>query len=126
GKRAALLLFVTPDAEAEAFEVDVFGFFAFTGAVLLDADAKERPETEFFAGVVVAVAVAVVFQEPAPEAALAAHLGFLLPSFHHPVQGLQRRPEGLGILNAGPALVRLVFGLGLRQSADDLKEPVLQ
>src|SRR5437016_3435084 len=91
------------DANAEAFEVDVFALFRIARAAAIDADAYDAPQAGGFAGVVVAVGIGVAFEQPAPGASFAAaRHRFLLPTFEHPRQGLERGSPGFGVADLEP------------------------
>jgi len=72
GRSNVSLLVGVPDAEAEAVHVDVFAALAFAGGTALERQAQKAPEAGAVAGVVLAGRVGVGFDEPAPDAAVAA------------------------------------------------------
>src|SRR4051812_36133170 len=77
-------LLVRPDAQSEAVEVHSLGLLRLLEVAAFQAELQEGPQAGRLAGVVVTVVVGVALEQPAPGAALATLLGFLLPPFQNP------------------------------------------
>src|SRR5262249_22935859 len=113
------------DADAEAVEVDVLAL-VLAGAAAFETDAQEDPETGELAGVVVAVVVDIAFEEPAPDAALAAGVGLLLPALQDAGKTLQNDFPGLWIGDVHAALVGPILRLDTGNRTHCLEEPMFQ
>src|SRR5438132_4677648 len=119
-------LLFAPDAQAEAVQINLLRFlFTITGSAALDIEAEEGPQGQRFAGVIVAVRVAVAFQQPAPGSPLAAWVGLFLPTFEHPRHGLQSGPASFGIPDMEPQFLCGRLGFHSRNGTYGLKKSML-